>query len=54
VWEASQGLPGVETGEGNGGVGTMGNDILLVIRSRVSTNEEADALCRMGTGPPVQ
>ena len=24
VWEASQSLPGVETGEGSGGVGTMG------------------------------
>lgn len=44
---------GVEAGEGNGGVGGIGDDMLSAIGSRVSANEETDALCRMGTGPPV-
>jgi hypothetical protein len=44
---------GVEAGEGNGGVGGMGDDMLSAIGSRVSVNEEADALCGMGTGPSV-
>ena len=60
VWEASRGLPvgrtemkgaGVEAGEGNGGVGGIGDDMLSAIGSRVSANEEADALCGMETGP---
>jgi len=42
---------GVEAGEGNGGVGGMGDDMLSAIGSRVSANEEADALCGMETGP---
>jgi hypothetical protein len=46
---------GVEAGEGNGGVGGIGDDMLSAIGSRVSANEEADAdaLCGMETGPSV-
>lgn len=43
---------GVEAGEGNGGVGGMG-DMLSAIGSRVSAKEEAEALCGIGTGPSV-
>ena len=32
---------GVEAGEGNGGVGGIGDDMLSAIGSRVSANEEA-------------
>jgi hypothetical protein len=40
----------VEAGEGNGGVGGTG-DMLSAIGSRVSANEEAEALCGIETGP---
>lgn len=41
---------GVGAGEGNGGVGGMG-DMLSAIGSRVSAKEEAEALCGIDTGP---
>jgi hypothetical protein len=44
---------GLEAGEGNGCVGGIGDDMLSAIGLRVSTNEEADALCGMETGPSV-
>lgn len=37
-------------GEGNGGVGGMG-DMLSAIGSSESVNEEAEALCGIETGP---
>jgi len=43
----------VDAGEGNGGVDEMRDDMLSAIGSRVSANEEADALCGMETEPSV-
>lgn len=51
VWREMKGA-GVEAGEGNGGVGGMG-DMLSAIGSSVSAKEEAEALCGIGTGPSV-